>query len=239
MTGPDDDNAVEETATITHSIGGIVASGILRVTMDESDTRGVTVSTTSLEVTENGTGRYSIVLDSQPVGDADNRVTVTVGGASGDVTVAPSQLLFTDDTWFTAQEVVVSAALDDDGEPDAPVTLTHTVRGGDYERTRADSVRVTVTEIHTRGIIVDTTLAPDESPDVATSSLTVGEGMTGMYSVRLESQPTGTVTVMVRGASGDVTVKPSRLIFTTGNWDEEQMVEVKAGQDDDAEPDPP
>ena len=77
-----------------------------------------------------------------------------------------------------------------------------------------------------------------KSPDVATSSLTVGEGMTGMYSVRLESQPTGTVTVMVRGASGDVTVKPSRLVFTTGNWDEEQMVEVKAGQDDDAEPDP-
>ena len=239
VTGTDDDNAVEETATITHSIGGgIVASGILRVTMDESDTRGVTVSTTSLEVTENGTARYNIVLDSQPVGDAENRVTVTVGGASGDVTVAPSQLVFTDDDWFTAQEVEVSAALDNDGEPDATVTLTHTVRGGDYERTRADSVRVTVTEIHTRGIIVDTTLAPEESPDVATSSLTVDEGMTGMYSVRLESQPTGTVTVMVRGASGDVTVKPSRLIFTTGNWDEEQMVEVKAGQDDDAEPDP-
>ena len=238
VTGPDDDNAVEETATITHSIGGIVASGILRVTMDESDTRGVTVSTTSLEVTENGTARYNIVLDSQPVGDADNRVTVTVGGASGDVTVVPSQLLFTGDNWFTAQEVEVSAALDDDGEPDAPVTLTHTVRGGDYERTRADSVRVTVTEIHIRDIIVDTTLAADENPDLATSSLTVGEGMTGMYSVKLESQPTGTVTVMVRGASGDVTVKPSRLIFTTGNWNEEQMVDVKAGQDDDAEPDP-
>ena len=237
VTGTDDDNAVEETATITHSIGGgIVASGILRVTMDESDTRGVTVSTTSLEVTENGSARYNIVLDSQPVGDAENRVTVTVGGTSGDVTVTPSQLVFTDDTWFTAQEVEVSAALDNDGEPDAPVTLTHTVRGGDYERQRADSVRVTVKEIHTRGIIVDTTL--DDDPNVLTSSLTVSEGMTGMYSVRLESQPTGTVTVMVRGASGDVTVSPSRLIFTTGNWDEEQMVEVKAGQDDDAEPDP-
>ncbi len=239
VTGPNDDNAVEETATITHSIdAGIVPNGILRVTMDESDTRGVTVSTTSLEVTENGSARYNIVLDSLPVGDEENRVTVTVGGASGDVTVEPSQLVFTGTTWFTAQEVEVFAARDDDGEPDPPVTLTHTVRGGDYEGTRADSVRVTVTEIHTRGIIVDTTLAADESPDVATSSLTVDEGMTGMYSVRLESQPTETVTVMVRGASGDVTVKPSRLIFTTSNWDEEQMVEVKAGQDDDAEPDP-
>ena len=181
---------------------------------------------------------YSVLLDSQPVGDAENRVTVTVGGVSGDVTVDPSQLIFTDDDWSTAQEVDVTAATDDDGVTDAPVTLTHTVRGGDYDRTRAGSVRVTIEEIHERGIIVDTTLAPDETPDVATSSLPVGEGMTGMYSVRLESQPTGTVTVMVRGASGDVTVKPSRLIFTTSNWDEEQMVEVKAGQDDDADAGP-
>ena len=197
----------------------------------------MTITQTSLEVTEGGTATYSILLDSQPVGDAENRVTVTIGGVSGDVTVDPSQLIFTDEDWSTAQEVDVTAATDDDGVTDAPVTLTHTVRGGDYDGTRAGSVRVTIEEIHESGIIVDTTLAPDEDPDVATSSLTVGEGMTGMYSVRLESQPTGTVTVMVRGASGDVTVKPSRLIFTTSNWDEEQMVEVKAGQDDDAEPD--
>ena len=128
----------------------------------------------------------------------------------------------------------VTAATDNDGETDAPVTLTHTVRGSDYDRMSASSVRVTVKEIHTRGIIVDTTPA-----DAAlTSDLMVGEGMTGMYSVSLESQPTGTVTVMVRGASGDVTVSPSRLIFTTSNWNDAQMVEVKAGQDDDAEDDP-
>ncbi len=238
VTGPVDDNAVQETATITHTIGGsIVANGILQATVRESDTRGVAISRTSLDVTEGGTATYSILLDSQPVGDAEDRVTVTVGGVSGDVTVDPSQLIFTDDNWSTAQEVDVTAATDDDGVTDAPVTLTHTVRGGDYDGTSAGSVRVTIEEIHERGIIVDTSLAADETPDVATSTLMVGEGMTGMYSVRLESQPTGTVTVMVRGASGDVTVKPSRLIFTTSNWDEEQMVEVKAGQDDDAEPD--
>ena len=133
---------------------------------------------------------------------------------------------------------MVTAATDDDGVTDSPVTLNHTVRGSDYDRTSAASVRVTIKEIHEREIIVDTTLAPDEDPDVATSTLLVTEGMTGMYSVRLASQPTGTVTVMVRGASGDVTVKPSRLIFTTSNWDEEQTVEVKVGQDDDADHDP-
>ena len=239
VTGPVDDNAVAETVTITHTIDdAIVRNGILRATIRESDRKGVTISRTSLEVTEGGTQVYSVLLDSQPVGDAEDRVTVTIGGVSGDVTVDPSLLIFTDDNWSTAQTVEVSAAIDDDGVTDSPVTLTHTVRGGDYDRQPAASVRVTIKEIHERGIIVDTTLAPDEDPDVATSSLRIREGETGMYSVRLESQPTGTVTVMVRGASGDVTVKPSRLIFTTSNWDEEQRVEVKVGQDNDADDDP-
>ena len=240
VTADDDENAVRETATLTHMVGGaIVASGMLRVTVGERDTRGVTVTPTSLEVTEGGTGRYNIVLDSQPVGDDEDRVTVTVTGASGDVTVAPSQLTFTGTNWFTAQEVEVTASSDDDGEPDAPVTLSHTVRGGDYDRTRADSVRVTIKEIHTRGIVVDTMQHEDpELPSGAAAPLTIGEGETGTYSVNLESQPTGTVTVMVRGMSGDVSVSPVRLIFTTSNWNAAQMVEVKAGQDDDAETDP-
>ena len=230
--GPVDDNAVAETVTITHTINdAIVRNGILRATIRESDRKGVTISRPSLEVTEGGTQVYSVLLDSQPVGDAEDRVTVTIGGVSGDVTVDPSLLIFTDDNWSTAQTVEVTAATDDDGVTDAPVTLTHTVRGGDYDRQPAASVRVTIKEIHERGIIVDTM---QTDPTV----LTIDEGDTGMYSVKLESQPAGTVTVMVRGASGDVTVKPSRLIFTTSDWDEEQTVEVKVGQDDDADNDP-
>ena len=73
------------------------------------------------------------------------------------MTVSPSQLVFTGANWSTAQEVEVEAETDADGETDAPVTLTHTVRGSDYDGTRANSVSVTVKEIHTRGIIVDTT----------------------------------------------------------------------------------
>ena len=235
VTGPVDDNAVQETATITHTIeGAIVTNGILQATVRESDTRGITITPTSLEVTEGGTATYNIVLDSEPVGDSENNVTVTVGGVSGDVTVAPSQLIFTDNTWFTAQEVVVSAAPDDDGETDAPVTLSHAVRGGDYDRLRADNVRVTIEEIDRRGIIVDV----DPSDDPLTSAMTIPEGGKGTYGVKLESKPTGTVTVRVLGVSGDVSVSPSSLTFTTGDWNDWKMVEVKAGHDDDADPDP-
>ena len=165
-------------------------------------------------------------------------MTVTVTGASGDVTVTPSQLTFvsdgdSDNAWFKARPVTVSAAKDGDAEIDAAVTLGHTVRGGDYDRLRGvDSVRVTIRESQTKGITVDTT-----GMDIPEGQTGIPEGQTGTYTVKLNSQPTGTVTVMVRGASGDVTVRPSRLTFTTSTWDEEQEVEVNAGQDADAESD--
>ena len=226
----EDDDAVSDSVMLTHTIDdATVTNGTLRVTVRENDTRGVTVTPTSLEINEGASGTYTVVLDSEPTGT----VTVTINGASGDVTLDRSQLTFMADNWFSAQEVVVSAADDPDGEPDDSVTLTHTVRGADYDRMRTDSVRITVREDETRGVTVTTM---DESPD--DGALLIAEGGTGEYTVALESQPTGTVTVMVRGQSGDVTVKPSRLIFTTSNWNVSQTVEVKAGEDNDAELDP-
>ena len=225
----EDDDAVSDTAMLTHrhnsDSGPNLANGMLRVTVSENDRRGVSVAPTSLEVVEGATGNYSISLNSQPVGDDDGNVTVTISGASGDVTVDPSQLRFTATTWRSEQTVEVRVAHDSDGEPDDAVTLSHTVRGGDYDRESVDNVRVTIREDETRGIITNT------------DSLPLTEGKTGEYMVSLEAQPTGTVTVMVRGATGDVTVKPSRLVFTTSNWNEPQSVEVKAGQDADGEPD--
>ena len=231
VTADEDEDAVPDTVMVTHKFGGVTTTNsTLRVTIRENDTRGVTVTPTSLEVTEGSSGTYTAVLDSKPT----DTVTVTISGASGDVTLTQSQLTFTTDTWFTAQEVVVNAADDADGEPDAAVTLRHTVRGGDYDRQRVDNVRVTIRENDTRGITVDTT---PSDPETRSSTLMIAEGGTGSYTVKLDARPTGAVTVMVRGASGDVTVDPSRLIFTASNYGEEQTVEVKVAQDADGEDD--
>ena len=227
VTALEDDDGVTDTATLTHTVTGeSVVSRRLSVRVTDNDTRGVTVTQTSLEVTEGASGTYTVVLDTQPT----DTVTVTITGAEGDVTVTPSQLTFDpaangDDPWFIAQNVMVNAADDPDGEPDDAVTLRHTVRGGDYERQRVENVRVTIREDETRGISVNTT------------TLMIEEGKTDTYTVKLDAQPTGVVTVMVRGTSGDITVKPSSLIFTTSTWDDPQSVEVKVGQDADGEDD--
>ena len=63
--------------------------------------------------------------------------------------------------------------------------MTHTVAGGDYAVLAASSVAVTVTDNDTPGV----TVTP--------MSLTVGEGGTGRYTVRLNTLPTGDVTVAI------------------------------------------
>ena len=92
---------------------------------------GVTVSTTTLTVTEEDTtgDGYTVVLDTEPTAD----VTVTVAGHAGtDVTPGPTTLTFTASNWDTAQTVTVTAGDDADTEDDT-VALTHSAASADSD----------------------------------------------------------------------------------------------------------
>ncbi len=73
------------------------------------------------------------------------------------------------------------------------------------------------------------------------TSLTVAEGGSGAYTVKLATEPTGNVTVTVAGASGEVTVDTDStapgdqdtLEFTTTTWSTARTVTVSADEDDD------
>ena len=231
--------------TLRHTVRGgdyDRLSGVdsVRVTITEDDTRSLTLSTDSLMIMEGETDIYTVELDSRPTGT----VTVSVRGASGDVTVDPSRLIFTTSTWNRAQEVEVTAAQDADAEPDATVTLTHAASGGGYAGVTGGAVTVTIQEDATvrKGV----TITP--------KALTVDEGRPAMsYTVVLNSEPTGTVTVRLSGltaagicpgqtasdAAGtpaidqSLMVTPTRLAFTRGSWSIPQTVTVRAPEDDD------
>ena len=99
------------------------------ITIEDDDTRGVTVSDTDLGVDEDDSATYMVELTSEPTGN----VTVTPSlatGSSSDVTVS-GPLTFTPSNWDTAQTVTVSAAQDSDAENDT-ATVAHTVSGADY-----------------------------------------------------------------------------------------------------------
>ena len=56
------------------------------------------------------------------------------------------------------------------------------------------------------------------------TALTVAEGGTGTYGLKLTRAPTSDVTVTVLGAGGAVTAGPAMLTFTADNWDTAQTV---------------
>ena len=212
-----------ETVTLEHMASGgdyVSVTGSVTVTVNDNDTRGITVTPTSLPVDEGGTNTYTVVLNTEPT--ADVTVTVDDPAENKDVTAVTSSLTFTTSDWDDAQTVTVSAA-EDDNSTHETATVTHRVNGGDYGGVvTASSVAVTVTDNDTPGV----TVAP--------LSLTVGEGSTGTYTVVLNTQPSGNVTVAITSSDTDVTVSPSPLTFTTTTWSTEQTVTVTAGQDDDA-----
>ena len=170
--GVDQANSVV-TATISADTGspasysvGTPASAM--VTVEDNDTRGVTVSTTALTVNEGLPGSYTVVLDSQPTAN----VTVTPSRTgSTDVTFSPATLTFTTRNWNTVQPVTVTAAQDSDAVDDS-ATISHAVTGGDYVGVTVDSVVVTVDDDDT----VETAAELDRAALVALYDNAGGDG---------------------------------------------------------------
>ena len=166
---------------------------------------------------------YRIVLSSQPAGE----VEVAIGGTAGtDLSLSATPLIFTTSNWNTAQTVTVTAEQDGDAADDT-TTITHTVSSTDdaeYDGVSAGSVSVTVTDDDSVGVTISET------------SLDIEEGDSATYTVSLDSEPTGSVTVNAP-ANTDVTAEPASLIFTVDDWDTPQEVTVAVAQDGDAEDD--
>ena len=133
-------------------------------------------------------------------------------------------MTFTPDNWNEAQTVTVEATHDAD-VLNGSATIQHSVSGSDYGRhdVTAREVRVSIRDDDERKVTVSDAL------------LTIREGHSGQYSVRLESAPTDTVTITssVTGDS-DVTVSPSTLTFSADNWNVPQKITVSTADDADA-----
>ena len=225
-----DADAVNDAASIAHAVDAARSAdeydaatiGSVAVTVTDDDDAGATVSETTLTVAEGGSATYTVVLDVQPTSDVVISVTKT---GSPDVTVSPATLTFTRANWSTAQTVTVSAAQDADAVNDA-ASITHAVvaaRSADeFDNVSIAGVAVTVTDDDTAGATVSET------------ALTVAEGGSGSYTVRLNAQPTSDVVITVSSGNTDVTVSPATLTFTRANWSTAQTVTVRAAQDADA-----
>ena len=140
-------------ATVSTAEGAGAGSG----TITDDDTRGVSITPTTLTVAEAdnaGTpaaredqATYEVVLTSQPTG------AVTVNLNSGDESVArvnAASLVFDADDWNTERTVTVTGQADviDNTGNERTTTISHTVSadGTDYASETAEGVAVTVTD---------------------------------------------------------------------------------------------
>ena len=229
----EDGDALKRTATFTHTAaGGAYGGTSTTLTATEADNeRGITLSTSSVSVPENGTRTYTVKLKSRPTGN----VTVTIAGNAGgdqNLTVNPSTLTFKPSgNWNTAQTVTVAAAEENsDDYAHGTATFTHTASDGGYDDVSATLAAVEADD--DRGLVL--------SP----SRLTVPEGATVTYTVALAVQPSGDVTVTITGDPGGdadlaVDIDPdapgaqSMLTFTPADWSTARTVTVAAAVDAD------
>ena len=210
-----------ETVSVGGTVSGLPVDSASLLLVDDDD-RGVTASPLAMTVVEEGSQIYTLVLDTQPAGDVT--VTPSVSG-NRDVMVRPASLTFRVSNWNMAQPVTVTAAADDDAVDDT-ASVRHAVSGADYGRVRIEDIRVTVQDNDEQGVTVDST------------SVQLREGGRATYTVVLNTQPTGTVTIrptLAVGSDSDVRVSPSALSFSTSNWKTPKTVTVSAGQDGDSD----
>ena len=228
----DNDDVAEGTAVFTHSAtGGDYNNLSATLTATEADDDAtLTLSATSLTVSEGGSANYTLQLATKPT--ADVKVTITRSSSQGTdtdltATVTPTDgfLTFTTSNWNTAQTVAVAAAADNDEVAEGTAEFEHSATGGGY------------------GDAVATLTATEDDDDAAiafsVTGLTVTEGMTATYGVKLATKPTASVTLAVApsgpSAETDVTVTGgASLTFTTENWNDNQEVELTAGEDVDS-----
>ncbi len=129
-----------------------------------------------------------------------------------------SSLTFTNSNWNTAQTVTIGAAEDaDTANGSATITVSST---GLTNKT------VTASEVDNDA----------QNLVVSTTALSVNEGSSNTFTVKLAAQPAANVTVTVARTAGDADLSVtggSSLTFTNSNWNTAQTVTIGAAEDAD------
>ena len=166
------------------------------------------------------TATLTVSVDEAVDQDGGLPVTFTFGGTADRETDPDYAMDQTVTILKTKTSASTTLTVIDDAIAESDETITITAGATDY----SDSEAVTVT------------IADDDVPGVTVTeaSLSITEGKSETYQVKLDTQPTADVTITVASSDeGAVTVTPASLTFTAGNWNTARAVTVEAVQDED------
>ena len=216
---------------------------------DDIDTGGIAFAdsaenaTTTVSVNEEGTGSYKVKLTHKPTGTVNVQVRAATGGSNDtDITVQDTNdgasgnqtgsITFNADNWDTYRTVTL-AARDDDDTDTGSRTIDHTANGGGYSNITG---ALTASEVENDATIV-----------ISKSAVSIPEGSTATYTVKLGTAPTANVTVnlfaITTWSESDITISspsseqltfcPSSSNCTSPNtvWSTAQTVTLAAAED--------
>jgi hypothetical protein len=217
-----DGDTADGVRTITVASTGLPSVTVTATENDDDDaTQALVVNPTSVSVPEGGTATYQVSL---AVAQTTSRtVTSTLGTGDTNITISSGANL-TFPAGSTGPLTVTLAAAQDADAADGVRTITVASSG-------LPSVTVTATE--------DDDETAGQALVVTPTALSVPEGGTNSYGVRLAQPLTGTATVTVTNTAasgGDTSITVSSgatLTFNSANWNTDQPVTLAAAQDAD------
>ncbi len=207
---PDDDDVVDESATLTVATTG-VPSETVAVTVRDDDSQALIVSPETVGLVEGTTAALGVRLAFDPRGAVSVDLVTPDPGA---VTVSPSRLDFPAGTWNQPRSVTLSAVSDDDVDDE----LVHVAVRSAVAPERMVPVSVDDDDVQ----------ALDASP----SSLALAEGGTALLTVRLAFRPSAPVVVQLASSDAPAaSVSPSSVTIDASNWQSPPSVVVTAEPD--------
>lgn len=232
-----DDNVSEDNVTVNNILNINVASTLdsqydllgtvtVPVIVTDNDIAGFTLGDTAdIRTFETGaTDTFTIVLNTQPTANVVFNITSVT---TTEVAATTSTVTFNAGNWNVPQTVTVTGV--DDVAADGNTTNTVTVSidtvntlDNFYDPVLSQNVSVTNND----NDVVGFTAVPEYG------SIVSENGSTTTYTIVLDSLPSGNVIIdATSNDTGEMTVSPASLTFTTGNWNTPQTVTI-TGVDD-------
>ena len=227
----EDGDAEDDTATVTHTVSGYgtvtTADSVTVSVTDNEPAVEVSFGQTTYTVAEGGTVTVAVTLDVDPERTVVVPITVTDqgGASSADYSRLPPNVTFS--SGETSQTFTFTAADDSSVDGGESIKLGFGTLPAKVTEGSTDETTVSITDNDVAGVTVNPT------------TVTVAEGETATYQVKLNTLPTGTVTVTINDPTDNtvVTADTPSLSFDSTNWNSFQDVTVRAAEDGDAEDD--
>jgi hypothetical protein len=178
----------------------------------------ITISPISFSIKENEEGSFGVVLEKRPISD----VYVDIKADLNEFSFSESKLTFTDTNWFSPQRVVVTAIDEFDINETRTFNITLEMSSNDLDYNALSNKNIIINKLNND--FAKYFLSP--------TNITLNEDEEIDVNLVLNSKPTHEVIFDIENtAFTQVSVNPSKIIFTPFNWNNERAIKIKGLED--------